>query len=158
MNNDLKIIKSTKNTDLGVLSNGEPYLNSRALAKTCGVDPANITRLAKSWIAALDEDLQPKTGNRLDVIWSRMSNPKLPPFAVITEGNVDVVCWSIDAVVSIIQYYAYEGKEEAQQFTTSMLAHGLVNHIYDKVGYQPEPKVDLFADWGIVPPEEDDYL
>jgi hypothetical protein len=146
MPNEIVKIDSSSGDELfGVLSSGEPYLTTEALATACGVTRQAINQLGGRIKSAQDKGLQPKDESQLGLIFMLMRDRTAAPFYELKNSkNTDVNCWHIDSVIPIIQYYAFSGSERARKFSTSLLQYGLVQYIYEKCDYKaPEDTTAL---------------
>lgn len=122
---------------MGVLSNGTPYLTARGLARMCGVDHSAIIRLAGNWA---DECSKPR-GQKILALLRVQGHPGDSLF-VQTRGRSGNEHAYTDAVcMAILEYYAFEatqGSNEVALYSYRILARSSFrDFIYKKCGYDP---------------------
>jgi hypothetical protein len=128
--------------EMGVLSDGTPFLGARGLARVCGVAPSAIIQFANDWSADSTKPRDQKIatilathGVKVDRLFIPLSHQGKPLSAF-----PEAVC------VAIIQYYAFELQREAAQTALYTLARrSLREFIYSALGYDPGNKVP--AQW-----------
>lgn len=128
---------------MGVLSDGEPYLSTKMLAKVCGVSRQVIIDISKEWVGFVESDFKPKNGSRTDKILARAGHSMNPPYREVGHKNSTHNCWSIDSIIAVLQYYAFDTAkptDEAKIFAGGLMRHGLVEFIYKAADYTPEEK------------------
>lgn len=120
---------------MGVLSNGTPYLTMRGLAIMCGVAPSVIQGIAANWPA---ERMKPR-GSKINA--SLLAQGYSSDHLVIkTKGNGGEVHAYTDAVcMSILEYYAFDASQpnaEVARANYRILARDSFRRfIYQKTGY-----------------------
>lgn len=122
---------------MGVLSDGTPYLTMRGLASVCGVAPSNIHALTNNWI---EERIKPR-GKKINRILLEQNYTKDYLYIKTnknrsSEENAypDTVC------MAILEYYAFEAnpKNEIALKNYRVLARSSLRmFIYNSSGYDP---------------------
>jgi hypothetical protein len=120
---------------MGVLSNGTPYLTMRGLAIMCGVAPSVIQGIAANWPA---ERLKPR-GRKIDASLTAQGY-KSDQLVIKTKGNGGEVHAYTDAVcMSILEYYALDASQpnsEVARNNYRILARDSFRRfIYQRTGY-----------------------
>lgn len=122
---------------MGVLSDGTPFLTMRGLARLCGVDHTVVLRLTSDW---LEEQEKPRGRRIKEILASQGYN--YPFLYFMTNGTfgethayVDVVC------MAILEYYAFDASQttaEIAQRNYRLLARSsLRKFIYEACHYDP---------------------
>jgi hypothetical protein len=120
---------------MGVLSNGTPYLTMRGLAIMCGVAPSVIQGIAANWPA---EKMKPR-GSKINA--SLLAQGHSSDHLVIrTKGNGGEVHAYTDAVcMSILEYYAFDASQPNAEVARSnyriLARDSFRRFIYQKTGY-----------------------
>jgi len=120
---------------MGVLSNGTPYLTMRGLAIMCGVAPSVIQGIAANWPA---ERLKPR-GRKIDASLTAQGYTS-DQLVIKTKGNGGEVHAYTDAVcMSILEYYALDASQpnsEVARNNYRILARDSFRRfIYQRTGY-----------------------
>ncbi|MDU5476248.1 hypothetical protein [Pantoea sp.] len=120
---------------MGVLSNGTPYLTMRGLAIMCGVAPSVIQGIAANWPA---ERLKPR-GRKIDASLTAQGYNS-DQLVIKTKGNGGEVHAYTDAVcMSILEYYALDASQpnsEVARNNYRILARDSFRRfIYQRTGY-----------------------
>lgn len=122
---------------MGVLSNGTPYLTARGLARLCGVDHSVILRLSGNW----EEEATKPRGQKILTLLKAQGHSGSSLF-IPTRGRNGAENAYADAVcMAILEYYAFEatqGSNEVALYSYRVLARSsLRDFIYKKCGYDP---------------------
>jgi hypothetical protein len=126
---------------MGVLSDGTPYLTARGLARMCGVDHAALIRLANNWD---DEKTKPRGKKIAELLASQGHNGehlyrRTKGASGETHAYVDAVC------MAVLEYYAFEatqGSSETALRNFRLLArYSFRQFIYNRVGYDPTKRI-----------------
>lgn len=126
---------------MGVLSDGTPYLTMRGLARMCGIDNAVLFRLASNW---QEEQLKPRgikvrellasQGHRVDSLYTMVKGKTGE-----THAYTDAVC------MAILEYYAFESAQSANEIAIRnyrILARSSFRaFIYNRCGYDPDKHI-----------------
>ncbi|MWP62026.1 hypothetical protein [Gilliamella sp. Pas-s25] len=122
---------------MGVLSDGTPYLTMRGLASVCGVVPSVIHALTDDWS---QEKSKPR-GRKIDQILSEQGYRKDHLYVKTTRNRSSGENAYPDAVcMAILEYYAFEAKPQNQTalYNYRVLARSsLRQFIYNRSGYDP---------------------
>lgn len=131
-NNDLiAVAREVDGIEMGVLTDGTPYLTQRGLAKACGVDHRAIIRHADAWESgkrdgALARLLQ-KLGYDEDLLYIPIATDYGP-----------VNAYPVGVCTVILEYYAIDvGNETAKTVYRLTSREGLREFIYRATGYTP---------------------
>lgn len=122
---------------MGVLSDGTPFLTMRGLARLCGVDNTVIFKLAADW----QEEREKPRGRRIqEILTSQGYNQDFLYFNTDgkfgeTHAYVDVVC------MAVLEYYAFDASqvnsEVAKQNYRLLARDSLRKFIYKACKYDP---------------------
>ena len=120
--------------DMGVLSDGTPYLTARGLARACGAAPSTIITQASEWVAGKREGKLAKmlseAGYSGDI------------YIPIKIGKTTAYAFPDDVCTIVLEYYAYEvGLELAKARFRTLARVTLRNFIYKNTGYTPGPAI-----------------
>ena len=130
--------------EMGVLSNGIPYLSERGLARMCGVNSSIISRLAGDWLA---EKSRPR-GKIIDRILLQSGYSENSLFVKSEINGVEINAYTEPVCLAILEYYAFETaepKKEAQHAFRALARVTFRSFVYKAVGYTPETK--LLQSW-----------
>lgn len=135
---ELFVIKEIDDIEMGVFSDGTPFLSGRSLARLCGIAASTINEWG---------ELTPKQGDRLragkiatllaaqgfegDRFFLRVQNP----------GQSDINAYPDAVCMSFLEYYAFEAgercTEEAKTNYRALARKTLQEFIYRMTGYDP---------------------
>jgi hypothetical protein len=122
---------------MGVLSDGTPYLNLRSLARLCGVDHAALLRMANNW----DEEQSKPRGRKIKELLLARGHSGTQLNVATTDGGVDTHAYTDTVSMAILEYYAFEavqGSSETALRNYRLLAQqSLRQFIYNQCGYDP---------------------
>lgn len=94
---------------MGVLSDGTPYLTMRGLARMCGIDNTALLRLANNW----SEEKEKPRGRRIQELLDAQGY-KADYLYIKTQGQSTETHAYTDAVcMAILEYYAFESAQGA---------------------------------------------
>jgi hypothetical protein len=140
---DLHIDKQTEiqGIEMGVLSDGTPFLTQRGLARLCGVQNAHIGMIGTEWNEEVQKprvttikNLLAARGETVDALYLDVSDEKRQVYAY-----PDYVC------LAILEYYAFEAganvRQEAVTNFRQLAGMALREFIYTQLGYSPFVKV-----------------
>jgi hypothetical protein len=141
---DLQIAaeKEIDGVGMGVLSDGQPFLTLRGLARMCGVDIAAIVRLTAQW---QDTPLKPREAKIKELVRAQGADDTVCFIAVPKAG---IIHHAVPAAVcmAVLEYYAFEarGDSEAAAASYRILARkGFNDFIYAQVGYNPSGQTTI---------------
>ena len=127
--------KEVDGIEMGVLSDGTPYLSARGLARMAGIAPSTLIAAAAAWAngdrsSKIARFLERNgiTGDRLNLV-------------INVEGTV-THAYREDVVIGVLEYYAFETEErfrtaEALRAYRLLARAGMRTFIYRMVGYAP---------------------
>lgn len=120
--------------DMGVLSDGTPYLGTRGLALLCGTTEADITNLIKNW----DEQKHTTKGKVIrELIESQGQSSVGLYIPTPINGDMYDVINDINCM-AILEYYAFEAPsplEQAKANYRNLARLSLRTYIYQRTGY-----------------------
>lgn len=121
---------------MGVLSDGTPFLTLRGLARMCGLPNSVIVRMTAQW---QDSPLKPREQKIRELVRAQGGDDSISFIAVMKNG---VIHHAVPAAVcmAVLEYYAFEAKTEGDHALKSyrLLARkGFSDFIYAQVGYNP---------------------
>ncbi len=126
---------------MGVLSDGSPYLTLRGLARMCGIDHAPLLRLTNNWS---EEQSKPRgikikellavQGHKGDSLYVRTKTK-----GVETHAYTDAVC------MAILEYYAFEATQGSSEIALKnyrlLARYSFRSFIYNRCGYDPDKHI-----------------
>ena len=124
--------------EMGVMSNGTPYLGARGLAALCGVAPSAIITLVKDW--QTDLRYKPRGIAIERLIIDQGGNPSELYTPIKIEGKLYHAINDINCM-AILEYYAFDSQnppEQAKRNYRSLAKLTLRTFIYERTGYNPE--------------------
>lgn len=138
---NLGITKSTifEGVEMGVLSDGTPFLTQNSLANMCGVSIKSIQNITNNW-----NDNTPSVIKLKDILSSHKVNSSINPYiAVKHQGNTlyaynDVIC------VAFMEYFAFEANnctDKAKNSFRKLAGKGLRDLVYEVLEYTPSDNV-----------------
>lgn len=127
---------------MGVLSDGTPYLTARGLAKMCGVDHSVILRFANNWG---EERFKPR-GQKIQQLLAAQGVTAPESLFIMTRGfggeshaYTDAVC------MAMLEYYAFEvdtgAAEVALRNFRTLARFSFRQFIYNRCGYDPQKQI-----------------
>jgi hypothetical protein len=131
-----------KDTDLGgigmgVLSDGTPYLNQRALAVLCGVQNAHIGTISSQWN---DAEEKPRIRAVKTILGKAGYSAKAAHVEIWSKGRLHY-CYPAEICLAVLEYYAFDAgtncQSEARDNFRLLAGSKLRELIYSQVGYDP---------------------
>jgi hypothetical protein len=159
---DLKVAKEKEidGIGMGVLSDGTAYLNTRGLARMCGVDPSVIVRLAINW--NLHET--PPRETKIQEMLREQGFVVDKPYIAVQHNGVQTNAYPDIVCMAVLEYYAFQSKlansEKARENYRLLARASFTQFIYKKIGFDPHQGQEVawqqFHDrvtlnWGVVP-------
>ncbi|WP_421400490.1 hypothetical protein [Agrobacterium fabrum] len=137
---DLEIAVETEvdGVGMGVLTNGQPYLTMRGLARLCGLPNSVIVRIGEYW---QDTPARPREQRIKQILVDQGVDPKRFFLAIQKDGSVhhaipEVIC------MAVLEYYAIDAKSESKDHALksfrTLARKGFSDFIYSQVGYSPK--------------------
>lgn len=126
---------------MGVLSDGSPYLTARGLARMCGVDHTVIVRLANNWE---DEQSKPRGVKIRELLVTQGYSSehlyrRTQGASGETHAYTDAVC------MALLEYYAFEAQQAISATALKnfrlLARQSFRSFIYAKVGYNPQQQI-----------------
>jgi hypothetical protein len=141
---DLNIEKQAEvnGLEMGVLSDGTPFLTGRALALLCGVHYSVIADIAADWNESVPKA---RISAIRDILSSRGLSFEKPYVAAWQKGNATFYAYPDAVCVAVLEYYAFDAggntKEVAVKNFRALAGHALRDFIYKHLGYDPNTNV-----------------
>lgn len=135
--------KEIDGVGMGVLSDGQPFLTLRGLARMCGVDSASIVRMTAAW---QETPLKPREKKVRELVRAQGADDSIAFIAVQKAG---IVQHAVPAAVcmAVLEYYAFEAKmddnDQAAKSFRILARKGFNDFIYSQVGYNPSGSVSV---------------
>jgi hypothetical protein len=129
--------------EMGVMSDGTPYLGARGLAKLCGTAASNIITLIKHWDTLKNNPRGKSITKLIEVQGGKTSGLYVP---IKINGTFyhainDVNC------MAILEYYAFESQspsEQARDNYRNLARLTLRTFIYERTGYKPTDNISKY--------------
>lgn len=123
---------------MGVLSDGTPYLSLRGLAKLCGVDHKTLHALTTNWV----EERKKPRGKRIDEILQEQGYFLNDLYTVVSgQSNWDSHAYPDIVCMSILEYYAFDASQAdntiALKNHRTLARQTLRTFIFKSVGIDP---------------------
>lgn len=126
---------------MGVLSDGTPYLTLRGLAKMCGVDMAALSRLASDWE---EEQYRPR-GIKIRELLSAQGQSLDKLYILTRSKGVETHAYTDTVCMAILEYYAFEAtqanNETAIRNYRLLARYSFRSFIYNRCGYDPDKHI-----------------
>jgi hypothetical protein len=132
--------KTPDGVEMGVMSDGTPYLGARGLATLCGTVPSNIITLIKDW----DELKHHSRGKKITQLIEVQGGSAIGLYIPLKVNGVNYHAINDVNCMAILEYYAFEAKtssETARNNFRSLARLSLRTFIYEKTGYDPSSLV-----------------
>ncbi len=123
--------------EMGVLSDGTPYLTERGLAKLCGIHRKVLNMFAANWMI---EQNKPR-GRQIRELLDKSGYYDDTLFIKFVHNRVEVNAYIEPVCLAILEYYAFlaeERRQEAQDAFRSMARITFRAFVYTSVGYEPK--------------------
>jgi len=128
--------------EMGVLSDGTPFLTGRGLAALCGVHHSVIADLAADWAESIPKA---RVNSIRAILSSRGLSFGTPYVATWQKGNATFFAYPDSVCLAILEYYAFESRGENREVAVrnfrSLAGHALREFIYVHLGYDPNTNV-----------------
>ncbi|ELI8121018.1 hypothetical protein AB8939_10910 [Yersinia enterocolitica] len=120
---------------MGILSDGSPYLNMRGLATMCGVVPSAIQAIASNWES---EKLKPRGRKILEALITQGHSGE--SLYIRTRGvGGEVHAYTGEVCMAVLEYYAFDASqsnaETARNNYRILARDSFKRFIYSKTGY-----------------------
>lgn len=139
---EIAVEREVNGVQMGVLSDGTPFLTLRGLARMCGVEHSQIVRMTGAW---QDKPLRPREHKIRELLRSQGADDAIAFFAINKAGTI---YHAVPAAVcmAVLEYYAFEAKGEYDHAAMSyrtLARKGFNDFVYAQVGYNPTGSVDI---------------
>jgi hypothetical protein len=129
--------------EMGILSDGTPFLTGRALALLCGVHHSVIPDLTADWAERIPKA---RVSAIRAILASRGLSFDKPYVATWQKGNATFFAYPDSVCLAVLEYYAFESadgknKEIAVRNFRALAGHALREFIYVQLGYDPSANV-----------------
>jgi hypothetical protein len=126
---------------MGILSDGTPYLTLRGLARLCGIDHAPLFRLTSNW----QEEKSKPRGIKIAELLAAQGQ-RLDELYLTTRGKTGETHAYTDSVcMAILEYYAFEAtqvsNETAVRNYRTLARYSFREFIYNRCGYDPDKHI-----------------
>lgn len=131
---------SPNGIDMGVMSDGTPYLGARGLARLCGTAPSNIITLLKDW----DELKHRKRGKAIKSLIEAQNGKTSGLYIPIKVNGRTVHAINDINCMAILEYYAFDSQnpsEQARDNYRNLARLSLRTYIYEQTGYSQKDGV-----------------
>jgi len=126
---------------MGVLSDGTPYLTMRGLARMCGIDNPVLLRLANNW---QDEQSKPRGKKLLELLKAQGHSGESLYLRTVGPGG-ETHAYPDAACMALLEYYAFESAQADNGVALRnyrLLARSTFReYIYKRVGYDPDAHI-----------------
>jgi hypothetical protein len=130
--------------EMGVMSDGTPYLSARGLAALCGTAPSVISTLIKDW----DNLKHNPRGKIISHLITVQGGSTVGLYIPIKNNGTDYHAINDVNCMAILEYYAFESQspsEQAKRNYRNLARLSLRTFIYEKTGYSPNN--DIVEHW-----------
>lgn len=117
--------------DMAVLDDGTPFLTGRGLAALAGIAPSVL--IEWNW----SRDSQRPRDKKLTEILEAHAFTGESLFRRALNGQAEVHAYSDVVCIAVVEYYAFEGREQARNALRRLAQRTLRDLIYSSVGYDP---------------------
>lgn len=126
---------------MGVLSDGTPYLTMRGLARMCGIDNSVLLRLANNWA---DEKSKPR-GRKLQELLSGQGYSGDALYLRTMGASGETHAYTDSVCMAVLEYYAFEASQADNEIAIRnyrLLARSSFRQfIYNRCGYDPNKHI-----------------
>jgi len=137
LNLEVVTSKEVDGIEMGVLSDGTPFLTARGLARVCGIHHSNIVRMPAYSALATGALREKKISELLD----KQGFGGGDLFLKVQHEGRAVNAYSDAVCMAILEYYAFEAgrnkTEDAENNYRALARQSLRAYIYTKTGYDP---------------------
>lgn len=128
--------------EMGVLSDGTPFLTGRGLASLCGVHHSVIQSLTADWTEGIPKA---RVSTIRDILATRGLSFEKPYVATWQKGNATFFAYPDAICLVVLEYYAFESagrnKDVALKNFRALAGQALREFIYTNLGYDPFTRV-----------------
>lgn len=126
---------------MGVLSDGTPYLTLRGLSRVCGIDHTSLLRLAQNWD---DEQSKPR-GSRIRELLAIQGHSAESLFLRTQNKGVETHAYTDAVCMAVLEYYAFDAAQGDSSTAIKnyrlLTRHSFRSFIYNRCGYDPDKHI-----------------
>lgn len=128
--------------EMGVLSDGTPFLTGRTLAILCGVHHSVIADLTADWRETIPKA---RVSAIRDMLSARGLSYEMPYVKSWQKGNATFFAYPDAVCLAVLEYYAFEANQGSREIAVknfrALAGHALREFIYVHLGYDPNTNV-----------------
>lgn len=127
---DVAVAREIDGIEMGVLKDGTPYLNSRGLARLCGVAPSTILEPVTAW----------GRGDRTGKVARFLISQGIEDPMLYIDTSTGEHAHPEHVVLTFLEYYAFETAKPSEQAKLAMrklVRGGFRAFVYTAIGYIP---------------------
>jgi hypothetical protein len=128
--------------EMGILSDGTPFLTGRGLALLCGVHHSMIADLTSDWTETIQK---PRVAAIRSILSARGLSFEKLYVATWKIGNATFFAYPDEVCLAVLEYYAFEStgnnKDVPVKNFRTLAGHALREFIYVHLGYDPSSNV-----------------
>lgn len=130
---------------MGVLNDGTPFLNQRAIGDLCGLRNKYIGIISSEWNA----ENPPKDVKRVkELLFDQTGTVPLAPHVEVYDGKKRYLAYPDNVCTAILEYFAFEAKRQYADIALNnyrrLSRFGLKQFIYKETGYSGGEEDDLW--------------
>lgn len=132
---------SINGIEMGILSDGTPYLSEMGLAQFCGIDQKTLNEMSLNWE---EERLKPR-GRQIAVLLTRMDHPDSTLYRKSEVNGTIINAYLESACMAVLEYYAFhprEPKPHALDNYRTLARYKFRDFVYNALGYKPKDAID----------------
>lgn len=133
--------------EMGILSDGTPYLSELGLAQFCGIDQSTLNEMSLNWA---EERLKPR-GRQIEVLLNRLGHAEPTLYRKSVVNGTEINAYVETACMAILEHYAFNPRDPKQRaidnFRT-LARFKFREFVYDALGYKPkDTKADAWQQY-----------
>lgn len=130
---------------MGVLSDGTPFLNQRAIGDLCGVRNKYIGIISSEWTS---NNPSKEVRRVKELVYEQAGSVPLSPHVEVWEGKKRYLAYPDTICTAILEYFAFEAKRQYADIALTnyrrLSRFGLKQFIYKETGYTGDQEDDLW--------------
>ena len=142
------VVEAEVNRDgigMGVLNDGTPYLNQRAIGDLCGLKNKYIGIISNEW----NSDTPPKEVVRVkELLFEKTGTIPAMPHIEVWKGRMKYLAYPDTVCMAMLEHFAFEanraGADIALLNFRKLAGHGLRQFIYAETGYVQRKAEDVW--------------
>ena len=130
-------ISLPSNLQMGVLSDGTPFLTLRTLAALCGIDNSNLSKFVNEW----PYERSRKKGRTIDTLLKDQGHDLDTLFIPVKYGEMNTSAFSDIVCMAFLEYYAFLAdpiNPTALKNFRFLARTSLREYIYSQTGYKSQ--------------------